>query len=56
MANPNLLPGALAKPQSRAAQKKQSDREKGKHWLMLRSLVSVRQGRSPRQVPISRRL
>jgi 5-methylcytosine-specific restriction endonuclease McrA len=37
-----IFTGPIPKPQSRAAQKKASDREKGKHWLMLRSLVAVR--------------
>lgn len=42
MANPDLAPGALAKPISRAAEKKQSDRSKERQWQMVRQAVLVR--------------
>lgn len=42
MANPDLAPGALAKPQSRAAEKRKKDRAAEKAWLLLRRVVLER--------------
>jgi 5-methylcytosine-specific restriction endonuclease McrA len=42
VANPDLAPGALAKPQSRAAQKKASDRTKERAWQTVRQTVLLR--------------
>jgi 5-methylcytosine-specific restriction endonuclease McrA len=37
-----VFTGPIPKPQSRASQKKASDRSKERNWLMVRSLVMVR--------------
>lgn len=42
MSNPDLAPGALQKPRSRAADKKQQDRDAEKAWLQLRKVVLAR--------------
>lgn len=42
MANPDLAPGALQKPRSRAAEKKQADREAEKAWQSVRREVLAR--------------